>query len=107
MTNLESLDVAVAQGCLRRAARLLTGLPQGVQHGHLAWMTARMHLYNGDLPAAIRHAMEAGDIGQALQNADIEAMGLVCWGIGLQASGETSPSLHPLRPCGAERSPSG
>jgi DNA-binding winged helix-turn-helix (wHTH) protein len=92
--QLESLDVAVAQGCLRRAERLLSGSPRGEQHGHLAWMTARLHLYNGDLPAAIRHAMEAGDIGQALQNADIEAMGLLCWGIALQASGETSRGLE-------------
>lgn len=92
--QLESLDMAVAQGCLRRAARLLSGLPRGEQHGHLSWMTARLHLYNGDLPEAIRHAIEARDIGRALPNADIEAMGLLCLGIGLQAGGETSQRLE-------------
>jgi DNA-binding winged helix-turn-helix (wHTH) protein len=92
--QLESLDMAVAQGCLRRAARLLDGLPRGEQHGHLAWMMARLHLNTGDLTEAIRYAIEARDIGLALQNADIEAMGLVCLGIGLQASGETSRGLE-------------
>lgn len=92
--QIESMDVAVAQGCLRRAARLLTGLPRGEQHGHLAWMTARLHLYNGDFPAAIRYATEACEIGQALPNADIEAMGLLCRGIALQASGETGHGLE-------------
>jgi DNA-binding winged helix-turn-helix (wHTH) protein len=92
--ELEALDMAVAQGCLRRAARLLEGLPRGEQHGHLAWMMARLYLSTGNLTEAIRHAIEARDIGQALGNADIEAMGLVCWGIGLQASGETRCGLE-------------
>ncbi len=92
--QIESLDVAVAQGCLRRATRLLSGLPRGVQHGFLAWMSARLHLYNGDLPGAIRCAIEARDIGRELQNADIESMGLVIWGIGLQASGDTPAGME-------------
>ncbi len=92
--QLESLNVAVAQGCLRRALRLLSGLPCGEQHGFLAWMTARLHLYNGDLPEAIQHALQARDIGRALQNADIETMGLLLWGIGLQARGETASGME-------------
>lgn len=92
--QIESLEVAVAQGCLRRAARLLGGIPRGEQHGFLAWMSARLHLYNGDLPAAIRCAIEARDIGRELQNADIESMGLLMWGIGLQASGDTPAGME-------------
>lgn len=92
--QLESLDVAVAQGCLRRAARLLSGVPRNEQHGFLAWMSARLHLYNGDLPEAIRCAIEARDIGHELQNADIESMGLVLWGIGLQAGGDTPAGME-------------
>lgn len=90
---IESLDSAVAQGCLRRATRLLNGLPRGDQHGHLAWMSARLHLYNGDLPEAIRCAIEARDIGRELHNADIECMGLLMWGVGLQAGGDTSGGM--------------
>jgi DNA-binding winged helix-turn-helix (wHTH) protein len=86
--QIESLEAAVAQGCLRRASRLLSGLPRGEQHGYLAWMTSRLHLYQGDLPEAIRCGIEARDIGRELHNADIESMGLLMWGIGLQASGD-------------------
>jgi len=88
--HLESLDAAVAQGCLRRAERLLAGLPIGEQHGHLAWMRARLHLYLGDLNDAIRFATEARDIGRALCNENIEAMALLMWGIGLEASGDNT-----------------
>ncbi|TCO82771.1 LuxR family transcriptional regulator [Plasticicumulans lactativorans] len=91
--QIESLDVAVTQGCLRRARRLLSGLPRGAQHGFLAWMSARLHLYNGDLAEAIRCAIEARDIGRELQNADIESMGLLIWGIGLQARGDTPAGM--------------
>lgn len=92
--QLESLDVAVTQGCLRRATRLLGGVPRGDVHGFLAWMSARLHLYNGDLPEAIGNAIEARDIGRALQNADIETMGLLIWGIGLQASGDAAAGME-------------
>jgi hypothetical protein len=34
--QLESLDLAVARGCLRRAARLLGGLPRGMRDGRCA-----------------------------------------------------------------------
>lgn len=91
--QIEALDVAVAQGCLRRATRLLGGVPRGEQHGYLAWMSARLHLYTGDLPEAIRCAIEARDIGRELQNADIESMGLLNWGIGLQASGDAAAGM--------------
>lgn len=86
--QMESLDLAVAQGCLRRADHLLSGLPKGEPHGYLAWMSARLHLNKGELPEAIRLAQEARDIGHKLGNADIESMGTVIWGIGLQACGD-------------------
>jgi DNA-binding winged helix-turn-helix (wHTH) protein len=91
--QMESLDLAVAQGCLRRADRLLSGLPRGEQHGYLAWMTARLHLNKGELPEAIQRAQEACDIGHELGNADIESMGMMIWGIGLQASGDAKTGL--------------
>src|SRR5690606_38111543 len=64
--QIESLELAVAQGCLRRAERLLSGLPKGEQHGNLAWMTARYHLNKGEFSKAIELAQEARDIGHAL-----------------------------------------
>jgi len=86
--QMESLDLAVAQGCLNRAGHLLSGLPQGEPHGYLAWMSARLHLNKGELHEAILLAQEARDIGHALGNADIESMGMVLWGIALQAIGD-------------------
>ena len=91
--QIESLDLAVAQGCLRRADRLLSGLPRGEQHGYLAWMTARLHLGKGELSEAIQLAQEARNIGHELGNADIESMGLLIWGIGLQATGDAKTGL--------------
>ena len=91
--QMESLDLAVAQGCLRRAERLLSGLPTGEQHGYLAWMSARLHLNKGELSDAIRLAQQARDIGCELGNADIESMGMVIWGMGLQASGDAKAGL--------------
>jgi len=91
--QIESLDLAVAQGCLRRAERLLSGSPSGEQHGYLAWMTARLHLYNGELPEAIQLARKARDMGRELGNADIESMGTVIWGVGLQASGDAKTGM--------------
>lgn len=91
--QIESLELAVAQGCLRRAERLLSGLPKGEQHGNLAWMTARYHLNKGEFSKAIELAQEARDIGHALSNADIESMGIMIHGVGLQASGDTEAGL--------------
>jgi len=91
--QIESLDLAVAQGCLRRAERLLSGLPSGEQHGHLAWMTARYLLYKGELTEAIELARKARDMGRELGNADIESMGTMLWGIGLQTSGDTKVGM--------------
>jgi len=91
--QIESLDLAVAQGCLRRAERLLSGLPGGEQHGYLAWMTARLHLYRGELQEGIELARKARDMGRELGDADIESMGTVLWGVGLQASGDAKTGM--------------
>ncbi|ANN70444.1 hypothetical protein BAU08_03045 [Bordetella bronchialis] len=91
--KIEALDVSVTQGCLRMAARLLSAVPHCAEHGFLAWMTARLHLYQGNLAEAVRCASEARDIGRALGNPDIESMGLLMWGIGLQATGDTAAGM--------------
>jgi len=91
--QIESLDLAVAQGCLRRAERLLSGLPSGEQHGYLAWMTARFYLYKGEMSQAIELAQKARDMGHELGNADIESMGTVLWGLSLQATGDAKDGV--------------
>jgi len=91
--QLESLEAALAQGSLRRASRLLQGLPKGRMHGYLAWMTARLCLYSGDIQQGIEHAIEARETGLALGDVDAEAMGLLYWGVGLQARGDLRAGL--------------
>ncbi len=92
--HIESLNAAVAEGCLRRAERLLRGVATGVQHGMLAATTARLHLYLGDLPSAVAKATAAHQIGSAVGNTEIEALGLLYWGIALQACGQTARGLE-------------
>jgi len=92
--QLESREIAVARGCLRRAASLLKDQPAGVQHGHLEWMNARLLMYEGDLEGAIAHATSAIEIGRALGDPEVETMGLLFQGSALQASGETRRGLE-------------
>jgi len=92
--QLESREVAVAKGCLRRAASLLKGRPVCVQHGHLEWMSARLLMYEGDLQGAIGHATSAIEIGRSLGDPEVETMGLLFQGSALQASGETRRGLE-------------
>jgi len=92
--HLELREVAVAQGCLRRAASLLQDLPIGLQHGHLSWMSARFSIYEGDMPSAIEHARRTIEIGRRLASSDLEAIGKLYWGAALQASGETRRGIE-------------
>jgi DNA-binding winged helix-turn-helix (wHTH) protein len=91
--RLELREVDVARGCLRRAASLLEHLPIGVQHGHLAWMSARFCLFEGNLPLAMEHARDALAIGKQFGSLDLETIGKLYLGIALQATGDTGQGL--------------
>lgn len=92
--QLELREGAVAKGCLNRAASLLEDLPIGVQHGHLFWMSARFHMFEGDIPAASERARRTIEIGKQLGNSDLEAVGRLYWGIALQVSGDTRRGIE-------------
>ena len=92
--RLELRESAVAKGCLRRAASLLEELPTGAQHGHLAWMSARFSLFEGNLPAAIEHGRRAIEIGKQVGDSDLEAIGRLYWGAALQSSGDTRRGIE-------------
>jgi DNA-binding winged helix-turn-helix (wHTH) protein len=87
--QLESLETAIARGCLRRAASLLEHLPLCSQHGHLEWMNSRYCCFIGEIPEAIEHALKSIDIGRRLKDADLETIGLLYRGVAIQASGDT------------------
>lgn len=91
--HFEMQEWAVAKGCLQRAGTMLEGLPPGEQHGHLAWIRAWLASYQGNTQATLAYARQTVDLGRRLRNIDLEAMGLLFWGIALQASGDTSRGL--------------
>ncbi len=92
--QLESRETAVAKGCLRRAASLLQDLPLCAEHGHLAWMSSRFSLYEGEVPAGIAHAQRTIEISKVLNDADLETIGLLYLGVSLQASGQTRRGIE-------------
>jgi len=92
--QLELREINVTRACLRRAGNLLEHLPTGAQHGHLSWMTSRTDLADGRLEQARDNAMNAIAIARQLSNPDIEAIGTLCLGIALQASGDTPQGLE-------------
>jgi DNA-binding winged helix-turn-helix (wHTH) protein len=92
--QLEMQEIAVARGCLRRAASLLEDRPTGLQHGHLSWMSARFCIVEGDMPAAIEHARRTIEIGKQLGAPDLEAVGRLYWGAALQSSGDTRRGIE-------------
>jgi DNA-binding winged helix-turn-helix (wHTH) protein len=92
--QLESLETAVAKGCLSRATSLLAGRPECTQHGHLAWMNARFAVFEGDMVAATEHARRAIEIGSSLGDNDIATMGLLYTGVALQATGQTQRGIE-------------
>jgi DNA-binding winged helix-turn-helix (wHTH) protein len=86
--QLESREMAVAGGCLRRAARLLEDQTLCEQHGHLEWMSSRFEVCEGDIQSAIAHAQRAIDIGKQLKDFDLQSIGLLYLGVALQANGD-------------------
>jgi DNA-binding winged helix-turn-helix (wHTH) protein/predicted negative regulator of RcsB-dependent stress response len=92
--QIDSLDSAVAEGHLRRAARLLEDGPLCDQHGHLAWMQSRYGVFVGDLQGAVAAAERALGIARTLADPDLEVMGKLYLGIALQAAGETRRGLE-------------
>lgn len=84
---------AIARGLMQRASRWLDGHADTVERGHFAWMSARMALTSGDAEGALAHADEACRIGRALQDADVECLGLAYRGHGLMSRGDVSEGL--------------
>jgi len=92
--QLESLETAIARGCLRRAASLLEHLPLCAQHGHLEWMNSRYCCFIGEIPEAIVHARKTIEIGRRLKDTDLETIGLLYQGVATQANGDTRMGIE-------------
>jgi DNA-binding NarL/FixJ family response regulator len=87
---------AVANGWLRRAGRLLDGLPTCPDHGWLAFHEGYVAYGRGDHEAARRDATAAAGIGRRLAVADLEMLGLALEGAVLVAEQELSDGMARL-----------
>ena len=68
-------DGAIATGWLRRSARLLADLPEGVEHGELKLAEARVARDGDGFDAELARAQEAIAIGRRFHDADLIALG--------------------------------
>lgn len=74
-------ELAVGQGWLGRARRLLDGLEPGSEHGWLFVHEAEKHLYTHDTARARELAARAAELGRHLGLVDLEMMGLAHEGL--------------------------
>ncbi len=91
--QLESRELAVAGGWLRRARRFLEGLAPCREHGLERWLTARYALFGKDNEKAHANAEEALQIARRLDDPDLEALGLLYTGIAMTTLGEVEAGL--------------
>ncbi len=87
---------AVANGWLRRAGRLLDGLPTCPDHGWLAFHEGYVAYGRSDHEAARRDAAAAAGIGRRLAVADLEMLGLALEGAVLVAEQQLEDGMARL-----------
>jgi DNA-binding CsgD family transcriptional regulator len=90
-------ELAIANGWLQRAHRLLHGLPPATEHAFLALRSGVFALLDdGDPEAAARLASEAVQIGQALGAVDYEMVGRALHGFARVTAGSVVEGLQEL-----------
>ncbi|HEY9014353.1 MAG TPA: hypothetical protein VIM84_04775, partial [Gemmatimonadales bacterium] len=90
-------ETAVANGWLRRAERLLAGLPLAPEHALLAHLNAHNALMGQRDPAAARrYSAEAAEIARKVGPADLEMLGLALEGLAMVNAGEVSQGMSRL-----------
>lgn len=85
---------SVARAWLRRAERMLEGLPESTAHGYLARHHRFAALERRDLEAALEHADRTLDIGTRFGDRDLQALGLHDKGDVLIAMGRIEEGLE-------------
>jgi DNA-binding CsgD family transcriptional regulator len=90
-------EQAIANGWLQRAARLLEGRPEAVEHAWLALRSSAFALLDdGDPEAAERFASEAIRIGQSLGAMDYEMVGRALHGFARVTAGAVAEGFQEL-----------
>lgn len=89
-------EEAVAQGWLRRAARILADLDPAPEHGWLAALEAQFALEAGDLAEAARIGARVRQLGRDLGVTDLEMLGLATEGLALVTEGRLADGMWRL-----------
>ena len=89
-------ELAVAQGWLGRARRLLESLEPGPEHGWLWVHEAEKDLIVGDTASARERGARAAELGERLGNVDLQMMGLALEGVARVYEGELSEGMARL-----------
>ncbi|OGM58792.1 hypothetical protein A3A75_00710 [Candidatus Woesebacteria bacterium RIFCSPLOWO2_01_FULL_39_10] len=90
-------ELAVANGWIGRASRLLKGLALSPEHGWLAIREgATVLLSNSDTTTALKLAREAQKIGHSLKLIDLEIVGLSLRGLSLVSQGKVASGMKLL-----------
>lgn len=90
------MQLAVAEGWFRTAARLLEKEAEGPEHGFLAFLAAVISLDTGDLSGCLRQARRAHEAGDRFGVPDLEALGLTFRGCALARDDRLGEGLQLL-----------
>jgi LuxR family transcriptional regulator, maltose regulon positive regulatory protein len=89
-------SLAVGNGWLRRAGRLLEGTETAPEHGWLAFQEGYVAQVGGDFSLAQKRAREAAELGRRFDVADLEMLGLALEGSALVASARIAEGMRTL-----------
>lgn len=100
--NLEARALPVAKGWHRRAGAFLTDETRETrEHGLHRWLSARIALFEGDLPGALEQAKAAEALARRVDDPDVEVLGLIYRGNVELAMGEIRAGLVHMDEAGA------
>jgi DNA-binding NarL/FixJ family response regulator len=88
--------LAVANGWLQRARRLLQTIPPGPDHGWLAFHEGYVALVQGDVARSSELARSASELGERFEVPDVEMLGLALEGAALVASAKVQEGMRRL-----------
>jgi DNA-binding SARP family transcriptional activator len=99
-------QLSVAEAWATTAARLLSALPEGPEHGFLSYVSATVLQESGRLDESREQARRAYELGRRFGVADLEALGLMLQGLVLVRQGH-APEAIPLLDEGMARATAG
>jgi DNA-binding winged helix-turn-helix (wHTH) protein len=94
--RFEWREIALANGWLQRASRLLDGDADCREHGYLDVLRARLAFGANQMEQMLWHGLRARALGQRFSDPDLEQLGLTCAGQAWLCTGKTREGLDAL-----------